>query len=148
MPAPGAGINAKINTMKPTNMTVLLVDDDPDYLFQTRLKLEKWGYRTITAESQHEAELIMESTKPDLAIIDLMMENEDSGFILSYKMKRKYPDVPVIIATAVATETGISFDINDENNRKWIRADAFLEKGIRSDLLQAEIGRLLKQKKN
>jgi two-component system, OmpR family, response regulator len=134
--------------MKPGNKTILIVDDDSDFLFQTQVKLEKFGFKTITAESQKEAEMILEKTKPDLAILDLMMENEDSGFILSYKMKKKYPDVPVIIATAVAAETGFTFDINDENNRKWIRADLFLDKGIRSDLLKAEIDRLLSEKEN
>jgi len=132
--------------MKSSNFTILIVDDDMDYLFQTRIKIEKFGYKTITADSQREAELILDKIKPDLAIIDLMMENEDSGFILSYKLKKKYPDVPVIIATAVAAETGITFDINDENNRKWIRADAFLEKGIRSDILQNEIKKLISSK--
>jgi len=129
--------------MKPSNYTILLVDDDVDYLFQTRIKLEKCGYKIITAESQREAEKIIEKLRPDLAIIDLMMENEDSGFILSYKMKKKYPDVPVIIATGVAAETGITFDISDENNRKWIRADSFLEKGIKSEILYNEIAKLL-----
>jgi DNA-binding NtrC family response regulator len=132
--------------MKPSNITILIVDDDMDYLFQTRIKIEKFGYKTITAESQREAELILEKIKPDLAIIDLMMENEDSGFILSYKLKKKYPDVPVIIATAVAAETGITFDINDENNRKWIRADLFLEKGIKTEILKNEIEKLLLQR--
>lgn len=122
---------------------ILLVDDDIDYLFQTRVKLEKAGYDILTAESQKEAEELIQKSKPALAILDLMMENEDSGFILSYKMKKKYPDVPIIIATAVAAETGINFDISDENNRKWIKADLFLEKGIRTDLLLAEIEKLL-----
>ena len=75
-----------------------------------------------------------------------MMENEDSGFILCYKMKKKYPEVPIIIATGVAAETGLSFDLNDENNRKWIKADTFLEKGIRSEKLKLEIDKLLKVK--
>ncbi len=129
--------------MKPGNITILIVDDDQDYLFQLKLKVEKFGFKTITAEGQKEAEALIEKTKPDLAILDLMMENEDSGFILCYKMKKKYPDVPIIIATGVAAETGISFDINDENNRKWIKADCFLDKGIRSELLKAEIDKLL-----
>jgi two-component system, OmpR family, response regulator len=129
--------------MKPSDFKILIVDDDQDYLFQTRIKLEKHGYETITADSQREAEMIIEKTRPDLAIIDLMMENEDSGFILSYKLKKKYPDVPVIITTAVAAETGITFDINDENNRKWIRADLFLDKGIKSEILVSEIEKLL-----
>jgi two-component system, OmpR family, response regulator len=129
--------------MKPGNITILIVDDDQDYLFQLKSKVEKFGFKTITAEGQKEAEALIEKTKPDLAILDLMMENEDSGFILCYKMKKKYPDVPIIIATGVAAETGISFDINDENNRKWIKADCFLDKGIRSELLKAEIDKLL-----
>jgi two-component system, OmpR family, response regulator len=131
--------------MKPSNYTILIVDDDTDYLIQTRIKIEKSGYKTITADSQREAELILDKIKPDLAIIDLMMENEDSGFILSYKLKKKYPDVPVIIATAVAAETGFTFDINDENNRKWIRADSFLEKGIKTEIFIEEIRKLLKK---
>ncbi len=130
----------------PAKPTILIVDDDIDYLFQTRVKLEQAGYQTLTAESQKEAEEIIQKTRPALAILDLMMENEDSGFILSYKMKKKYPDVPVIISTAVTAETGISFDISDENNRKWIKADAFLEKGIRSDIFLSEIEKLLSKK--
>jgi len=130
--------------MNTTKKTILLVDDDQDYLYQMKTRVESFGFQTMLAESQKEAEALIESTKPDLAILDLMMENEDSGFILCYKMKKKYPGVPIIIATGVAAETGISFDINDENNRKWIRADRFLEKGIRSEKLKEEIYKLLK----
>jgi DNA-binding response OmpR family regulator len=129
--------------MKPGNYTILIVDDDQDYLFQLQAKVEKFGFKTITAEGQKEAEILLEKTRPDLAILDLMMENEDSGFVLCYKMKKKYPEVPIIIATGVAAETGISFDINDENNRKWIKADRFLDKGIRSERLKEEIENLL-----
>jgi len=129
--------------MNRSNFTIFIADDDIDYLEQTRFKLEKTGYKTLTAESQREAEMILDKIKPDLAIIDLMMENEDSGFILCFKLKKKYPDVPVIIATAVAAETGITFDINDENNRKWIRADLFLDKGIKTDVLLEAINKLL-----
>ena len=134
--------------MIPGKINILLVDDDMDYLYQSKVKLEQMGFKTITADSQREAELILEKTKPDIAILDLMMENEDSGFILSYKIKKKYPGVPVIILTAVAAETGITFDILDENNRKWIKADLFLEKGIRSEVLKGEIERLLTERPN
>ena len=126
--------------------TILLVDDDPDYLLQTRIKLEGYGYKVDTADSQKEAEIMLDRLKPDLALIDLMMENEDSGFILCYKIRKKYPDVPIIIATAVAAETGIQFDIHDENNKQWIKADVFLDKGVRSDVLKNEIEKLLAQK--
>jgi DNA-binding response OmpR family regulator len=126
------------------NKTILIVDDDMDYLLQTRIKIEKFGFKVITADSQKEAEKILEVTHPDLAIFDLMMENDDSGFILCYKLKRKYPDVPIIIATGVTAETGMLFDITGDDERKWIKADLFLDKGIRADQLQREINRLLK----
>jgi len=124
--------------------TILIVDDDIDYLFQLKLQVEKFGFNVIVAESQKEAENLIASVKPDLAILDLMMENDDSGFILCYKMKRKFPDVPIIIATAVAAETGMTFGISTEQERKWIRADLYLEKGIRPDQLHKEILKLLK----
>jgi len=124
--------------------TILIVDDDIDYLFQMQLKVQQFGFNTITAESQAEAEKIIATVKPDLAILDLMMETDDSGFILSYKIKKKYPDVPIIIATAVTAETGMNFDVRAEEDRRWIKADLFLDKGIRADQLQREIKKLLK----
>jgi len=123
---------------------IFIVDDDIDYLFQMRMKVEAMGFDTITAESQAEAEKIIQEIKPDLCILDLMMESDDSGFVLSYKIKRKYPDVPIIIATAVTAETGMTFDLQAEDGRKWINADLFLDKGIRNDQLHREIKKLLK----
>lgn len=123
---------------------ILIVDDDMDYLYQMKMKVEMMGFETVTAESQAEAEKIINEFKPDLCILDLMMESDDSGFVLSYKIKRKYPDVPIIIATAVTAETGMTFDIRAEESKKWINADLFLDKGIRNDQLQREIKKLLK----
>ena len=130
--------------MKKSDYTILVADDDPDYLFQTEMNLKKAGYKTITAESQAEAESIISKFKPDLAIFDLMMENDDSGFILCYKIKKLYPDVPVILATAVARETGMSFSLDSDKEKSWIRADKYLEKGIRAEQLDQEIMKLLK----
>lgn len=127
-----------------TKKTVLIADDDQDYLFQMRLYVESFGFDVITAETQKEAEVIIQNTKPDLAIFDLMMENDDSGFILCYKTKRKYPDVPIILATAVASETGINFGVDSDSDKQWIKADLYLEKGIRKDQLHREINKLLK----
>lgn len=124
--------------------TILIVDDDIDYLFQLKSVIQGFGFDVVTATGQKEAEEILENLQPDLAILDLMMENDDSGFILSYKMKRKFPDVPVIIATAVSAETGISFGVSTEADKNWIKADLYLEKGIRKDQLHKEINKLLK----
>ena len=124
--------------------TVLIADDDPDYLFQVAFYLRKAGYEVVAVESQAEAEQVILKMKPDIAVFDLMMESDDSGFILCYKLKRKYPAVPVILATAVARETGVSFGLNSEQEREWIRADLYLEKGVRPEQLDQEIRKLLK----
>lgn len=122
---------------------VLIVDDDPDYLFQTGLVLERFGLRVIKAENRKEAEQLLAERKPDLCIFDLMMETQDSGFILAYRAKQLYPNVPVIIASAVTSETGLVFKLETMEDKSWIKADIFLEKGIRPDQLQREINKLL-----
>ncbi len=123
---------------------VLIVDDDIDSLTQLSLHLKNMGFEVISGETQKEGEELINKIKPDLAIFDLMMDNKDSGFILSYKMKKKYPDVPVIIATAVTAETGMMFGLNSEEEKRWIKADLYLEKGLRFDQLQVQINKLLK----
>jgi two-component system, OmpR family, response regulator len=130
--------------MKKSNFTILVADDDPDYLYQTISNLERSGYKTVAVESQSEAELYISKFRPDLAIFDLMMENDDSGFTLCYKIKKRYPEVPVILATAVSHETGLSFSLDSEHERSWIKADRYLEKGIRAEQLDQEVMKLLK----
>ncbi len=123
---------------------VLLVDDDVDFLFQMRFDLEKHDFEVLTSESQKEAEKLLETIKPDIAVIDLMMEQEDSGFILSYRLKNKYPQVPIIIVTGVTSETGMSFNLTSEEDQKSIKADLYIEKGITPEQLRVEINKLLK----
>ena len=45
--------------------TVLIVDDDMDYLFQMKIKLEQFGFETITADGQKEAETIILTQSQD-----------------------------------------------------------------------------------
>jgi CheY-like chemotaxis protein len=130
--------------MNKSDFTILVADDDPDYLYQTIFSLERSGYMTVAVESQAEAESYISKFRPDLAIFDLMMENDDSGFILCYKMKKRYPDVPVILATAVSKETGLTFSLDSDDEKNWIRADRYLEKGVRPEQLDMEIEKLLK----
>ena len=133
-----------METKKVENKTVLVVDDDVDLLTQVKLQLETAGFQVITAESEREAEKILETTRPDLAILDLMMEHMDAGFTLSYHIKKKDPSIPVILMTAVTRETGFEFDISSTEERSWIKADAVLDKPIRFEQLRREIERLMK----
>lgn len=72
--------------------TILIVDDDPDYLYQQELQLKNAGYTVLTADGQAAAREILADTKPDLAIFDLMMDNPDGGFCLGIRAEAKRSD--------------------------------------------------------
>ncbi len=123
--------------------TILLVDDDEDLILQQKIFLENKGYAVISAFGHEEALELLNTVKPDLAIIDLMMEEKDSGFMLAYQLKKHNPLMPVIIATSVSHETGIDFNTMNDSQKKWIKADVILSKPVRFEQLKAEIERLL-----
>lgn len=124
---------------------VLLVDDDPDILEQLSVMLQGDTYEVMTAQGQADAEEAILRGRPDIAIIDLMMENMDSGFVLSHYLKKIYPDTPVILLTAVTSATGISFDTHDTTEKSWVKVDKVMDKPVRAEQLKAEIRRLLKE---
>lgn len=128
-----------------TPKTVLVVDDDEDYRFQQKVQLEAAGFKVIEADSKATAEALLENDKPDIAVVDLMMEEMDAGFTLCYHIKKKNPSIPVILVTAVTHETGLEFDATTKEERSWVKADAMLAKPIRFDQLRREIDRLLAQ---
>ena len=123
---------------------VLIVDDDFDFLEQLEIMLSV-DFNVTKAGGQVEAEELLKTEIPDIAVIDLMMENTDGGFALSYHIKKLNPSVPVIIITSVASETGINFADASEEERSWIKADAFLAKPIRYEQLKKEIDRLMNE---
>ena len=124
--------------------TVLIVDDDFDFLNQLEIMLSM-NFNVIKAGGQYEAEELLKTENPDIAVIDLMMENTDGGFALSYHIKQTKPSIPVIIVTSVASETGINFADVSEEERSWIKADAFLAKPVRYEQLKKEIDNLLNE---
>lgn len=128
--------------MKNTTTTVLLVDDNIDFLEQTRLELEAAGFAIVLAGGEEEALRIIPSAAFDVAVIDLMMEHDDSGFIVARRIKKKDPALPVIMVTAVASETGMIFDATTPEERSWVNADAVLDKPVRAEQLKREIARL------
>jgi two-component system, OmpR family, response regulator len=123
--------------------TILVVDDDPDFVFQMETQLKRAGYTVVTAGGQKEAEEKLRTLKPDLAVVDLMMEHTDGGFALSYHIKRKDPSIPVILVTAVTAETGMEFDAATDEEQSWVKADALLSKPVRFEQLEREMHRLL-----
>jgi len=124
--------------------TVLLVDDDSDFLFQQRLQLENAGFHVLSAANSQEASHLLDQQRPDLAVVDVMMENPDAGFTLCYHIRKRDPSIPVILVTSVNSETGLEFATATEQERSWIKADALLAKPVRFEQLRREIDRLLK----
>lgn len=123
---------------------ILVVDDDADFLIQMRMTLETAGYHVHTASGRVEAEAFLAGTRPDLVFLDLMMEEVDGGFALSYHIKKKDPTVPVVIVSSVQTETGLAFDATTDEEKSWIKADAFLAKPVRFEQMQKVMNTLMK----
>jgi CheY-like chemotaxis protein len=124
-------------------INILAVDDDKDILDQLVLVLADAGYEVVAADGEAQAEERLIDARPDLAIVDVMMENQDSGFMLCHKIKKLYPGTPVIILTSVTSATGIKFPLEAGGEKPWIKADSFLNKPVRAELLRNEVKKLL-----
>jgi CheY-like chemotaxis protein len=123
---------------------ILVVDDDIDMLEQVALILKAEGYQVIQAQGQKEGEEALLTAIPDLAVLDLMMENMDSGFVLCHHVKRLFPETPVILLTAVKAATGLDFSPTSQEAASWVKADCLLDKPVRPEQLKQEVRRLLK----
>jgi len=123
---------------------ILVVDDDIDMLEQVALILKSEGYQVIQAQGQKEGEEALLTAIPDLAVVDLMMENMDSGFVLCHHVKRLFPETPVILLTAVKAATGLDFSPTSQDAASWVKADVLLDKPVRPEQLRQEVRRLLK----
>ena len=126
-------------------LTILVVDDDQDFLEQMQLQLTAAGFTVETAGSERKAREILDSHDVDAAVVDLMLENADGGFSLCHYIKGRNPSVPVILVTGVTHETGLEFDAATSEERSWVKADVFLAKPVRMEQLIREIHRLLKE---
>jgi len=82
---------------------LLLIDDDKDFLFATKLILEKNGYEVFLAEDGKTGVEMWKSINPDLAIIDMMMETWGEGFSVLNKIRSTDTgkDTPLFMLSAV-----------------------------------------------
>jgi CheY-like chemotaxis protein len=126
-----------------TKKTLLLVDDDVDVLEQVSAALGCDGYELLTAETSVAAEEILLSRQPDLAVLDLMLEEADAGFVLCHRLKKLYPGTPVIILSAVAASAGLDFTPQSAEERSWVKAELVMAKPFIPERLRHEVRRLL-----
>jgi len=123
---------------------ILLIDDDIDFIEIMKPQLNNLGFEVTEANSKQEALDLFASSKPDIVITDLMMENYDTGFEIAYHIKKIDKSIPVILVTNVTQEIGLKFFPANDDERKWIKADLVLNKPIRIGQLIKEIHKLLK----
>ncbi len=82
--------------------TILVVDDEKNYLLVLSAVLEDEGYEVLTALGGKEALEIQKESDLDLILTDMKMPAMD-GIELLENIKSKDPDLPVIMMTAYGT---------------------------------------------
>ena len=128
---------------------ILLVDDDLDLLEQNKLLIESKGYEVISANSGKEGWEVFKKSKPDACVVDLIMEEHDSGFILCYKIKKDEngKNIPVFILTSATYDTGFKFDASTSEEKEWIKADGLLNKPVIVDEFVQKLESVFESKK-
>jgi len=95
--------------------TVLIVDDDRDFLKYLSLLFQDNGFETLTAIGGHEAAELASTRKPDLITLDISMPGK-SG-VSAYRDFREDPElaaVPVVLITAIGDSLGQVFEMSRE----------------------------------
>ncbi len=123
---------------------ILLVDDDPDFILAVQAILENSNYQVIPALNRKEGMEKLESEKPDLTILDVMMEQPNDGFEMAREIKKddSYKDMPIIMLTSIDGLTGINFKAAMQS-KEWLPVDAYLEKPVDPDAILEEIQKFL-----
>ncbi len=79
--------------------TILVVDDEPNYLIVISELLGEEGFETITADNGAKALALVKGADIDLVLTDMQMPDMD-GFALLEAVKSSRPEMPVIMITA------------------------------------------------
>ncbi len=109
---------------------ILIVDDDRDVFESMKIVLQSEGYEVEWATNGREAMEKARARKPDLMILDVMMNTDDEGFQVSYKMRqdKELSSLPIIMVTSIGSKTGFSF--NKGRDEDFLPVNEFLEKPV------------------
>ncbi|MFA4842805.1 MAG: response regulator [Candidatus Omnitrophota bacterium] len=124
---------------------ILIVDDDPDMVESMRVVLESRDYSVTSAKSGQEGLKIAKLEKPDLIILDVMMETMDKGFDVARELKKdkNCKDTPILMLTAIKDKIGLDFK-NEAGDEAWLPVDDYVEKPLKPEELVAKVDLLLK----
>jgi CheY-like chemotaxis protein len=81
---------------------ILIVDDDPDFTDATRMVLEKAGHTVTNATSGDKGFKRALEEKPDLVVLDVIMDSVLDGVSTSQRMhdEPETKDIPIIMVTS------------------------------------------------
>jgi len=122
---------------------ILIVDDDPDQRLVIRLPLEAAGYEVREATNTEEGRRLVLETKPDLIILDVMMDSTTAGFQLALELHNRADDsefkeirnTPIIMLTAIHSTTPLRFAPDED----YLPVQTFLEKPVDPELLLTKV---------
>jgi CheY-like chemotaxis protein len=129
---------------------ILFVDDDRDFLTAQVAFFGGQGFEVVTMDRVDGALEKIAQEKPDVIVLDLMMEHYDSGFLLSRKIRQdgSMSNVPIIMLSGVAAATGHKFNAEIAGLKDWIKLDAFLDKPVTGRQLLKVIEEKLQARSN
>jgi len=93
--------------------TILTIDDDPDIRAALRIVLEAEGFSVGEASSGEEGLKVAERVNPDAIIVDLMMENVDSGTVVAKKLKDSGFAGPIYMLSSAGDTVRYNLDARD-----------------------------------
>jgi CheY-like chemotaxis protein len=128
---------------------ILLIDDDPDLRLALRLPLQAARYAISEAASVVEARTAIKEVKPDLIVLDVMMDTTTAGFQLALEIHsadprsefKEFRQVPIIMLTAIHSTTPLRFAPDQD----YLPVQTFLEKPIDPEVLLGKIQELLRE---
>jgi len=134
---------------KTESKKIMVIDDDPDYKDSVTIILKSAMYEVVTASNPKEGKEKVLEEKPDLILLDIMMDSLFDGFSLCDAIKRskEFEDVkntPVIFISAVKELTGSRFQF-DGMDQGMAGPDDYIDKPVKPEDLLARITRLLEK---
>jgi CheY-like chemotaxis protein len=112
------------------------VEDNAAIRESVKLVLEKEGHEVVSYETAAAAIDALPREKPDLAILDIMMESMDSGLEVNDKIQKTRPGLPCIFLTSLGEEVQQMFAGRLQNGR-------ILQKPVKPETLIPVVNKLL-----